>query len=226
MGLRIAHAMWSVTLLLAPLLVLEPIAAFADGAKPKKNDDDAAAASASAGSSGKKYDADNRTAISEFMHTCVQGNAKYAARDFPGAIELYRKAIELNPKHPLAQYLIGEAQLASGNMPEAEAAWSRAVLDSSEKEPALKARILFVVADLKERQKKWDDAKTAWQAYLDWASKFPKAGAFPESAQSRQQVIDAMVKQDKAYEVVRQRIAGTKAGGVFTDLSKSPPAAK
>jgi hypothetical protein len=40
---------------------------------------------------------------------------------------------------------------------------------------------------------------------------------------SRQQVIDAMQKQDKAYAVVRQRIADTKAGGVFTDLSKSPP---
>jgi hypothetical protein len=33
-----------------------------------------------------------------------------------------------------------------------------------------------------------------------------------------------MTKQDRAYAVVRQRIADTKAGGVFTDLSKpSPP---
>jgi hypothetical protein len=34
-----------------------------------------------------------------------------------------------------------------------------------------------------------------------------------------------MSKQDKAYQVVRQRIADTKAGNVFTDLSKQPPAA-
>jgi hypothetical protein len=80
------------------------------------------------------------------------------------------------------------------------------------------------LADLRERQKKWDDARAAWQVYLDWAAKFPAAGAFPTSGQSRQRVIDAMLKQDKAYEVVRQRIADTKNGNTFTDLSKSPPA--
>ena len=32
-----------------------------------------------------------------------------------------------------------------------------------------------------------------------------------------------MGKQDRAYAVVRQRIADTKGGGIFTDLSKSPP---
>jgi hypothetical protein len=84
------------------------------------------------------------------------------------------------------------------------------------------ARALFVIADLKERQWKWDDAKAAWQAYLDWTNRFPNAGTFPASARSRQQVIDVMLKQDKAYEIVRRRIAETKDGGVFTDLSKSP----
>ncbi|HXN33267.1 MAG TPA: hypothetical protein VN894_15450, partial [Polyangiaceae bacterium] len=61
-----------------------------------------------------------------------------------------------------------------------------------------------------------------WQVYLDWTSRFPHAAAFPASARSRQQVIDAMLQQDKVYEVVRRRIAETKDGGVFTDLSKSP----
>jgi hypothetical protein len=32
-----------------------------------------------------------------------------------------------------------------------------------------------------------------------------------------------VIKQDKAYEVVRQRIAATADGGVFSDPSKSPP---
>jgi hypothetical protein len=35
-----------------------------------------------------------------------------------------------------------------------------------------------------------------------------------------------MMKQDKAYDVVRERINATKNGGVFTDTSKSPPASK
>jgi tetratricopeptide (TPR) repeat protein len=160
----------------------------------------------------------------KYKEACAQGNARYVARDFGGAIEMYRKAIELDPKNPLAHYLLGEAQLGAGNLAEADAAWNRAALESAEKDPALRGRVLFVLADLKEREKKWDDAKAAWQVYLDWVAKYPKAGGFAASGQSRQQAIDAMLNQDKAYQIVRQRIADTKAGTVFTDLSKSPPA--
>jgi tetratricopeptide (TPR) repeat protein len=160
----------------------------------------------------------------KYKEACSRGNTKYAARDFPGAIEAYQAAIELEPKNPFAHYLLGEAQLAAGSLTEADAAWNRAALESGEADPALRAKILFVLADLRERQKKWDDARAAWQVYLDWAAKYPAASAFPTSGKSRQQVIDAMLKQDKAYEVVRQRIADTKNGNVFTDLSKSPPA--
>jgi tetratricopeptide (TPR) repeat protein len=162
----------------------------------------------------------------EYLKICEAGNAKYAGRDFAGAIDQYRKAIELNPKYALAYYLMGEAQLAAGSLAEADAAFNRASLESNEQDPALRAKVLFVIADLRERQKRWDDAKSAWQVYLDWGTKFPNAGVFTASALSRQQVIDTMMKQDKAYDVVRQRIEATKAGGVFTDLSKSPPAAK
>jgi tetratricopeptide (TPR) repeat protein len=148
------------------------------------------------------------------------------ARDFAGAIASYRKAVELGPHQALGHYLLGEAQLAAGDLSEADAEWNRAALDSNGKDPALRARILFVLADLKERQKKWEDAKAAWQVYLDWANRFPAAHAFPGSAQSRQQVIETILKQDRSYDIVRQRIAETKDGGVYTDLSKSPPAGK
>jgi tetratricopeptide (TPR) repeat protein len=180
---------------------------------------------------GKKKSDDSSTAApkgpgKEYLKICEGGNAKYAGRDFAGAIDQFRKAIELSPKYPLAHYLMGEAQLASGNLTEADAAWNRASLESNEQEPALRAKILFVIADLRERQKRWDDAKAAWQVYIDWGAKYPSANVFTASAQSRLQVIDTMQKQDKAYEVVRQRIEQTKNGGVFTDLSKTPPAAK
>ncbi|HEY8040097.1 MAG TPA: tetratricopeptide repeat protein [Polyangiaceae bacterium] len=199
--------------LLLPALSLLPAAAMAEGGKGASKKPAATVDSSASTTASPKY-----------KEACTQGNTKYAARDFPGAIASYQKAIELDPKNPLGHYFLGEAQLAAGNTMEAEAAWNRASLEASDKDPALRARILFVLADLKERQKRWDDARAAWQVYLDWASKYPAAGAFPTSAQSRQQVIDAMQKQDKAYAVVRQRIADTKAGGVFSDLSKSPPA--
>jgi tetratricopeptide (TPR) repeat protein len=186
--------------------------AWAEGKGPAKKPAASAEEPASSGG-GAKY-----------KEAWKEGNSKYAARDFAGAIAAYQKAIEIEPNNALAHYFLGEAQLAAGSLVEAEAAWNRASLAAGEKDPALRARILFVIADLKERQKKWDEAKLAWQQYLDWSSKYQNAGAFPGSGQSRQQVIEAMMKQDRAYAVVRQRIADTKAGGVFTDLSKpSPP---
>jgi tetratricopeptide (TPR) repeat protein len=191
--------------LLLPALALVPVAAVGQR-----------------GGAGKSVQSDARGA-GKYADACAQGNAKYASRDFQGAIEFYRSAIELDPKNPLGYYLLGESDLAAGSIAEAEAAWNRASADSSDKDPALRARILFVIADLKERQWKWDEAKAAWQVYLDWASRFPNVASFPASARSRLQVIDAMLKRDKAYEIVRRRIADTKDGGVFTDLAKSLP---
>ena len=155
---------------------------------------------------------------------CSKGNAKYALRDFSGAIAHYHAAIDLDSKNPLGYYLLGQAQLAAGSIADAEASWNRASLASGDHDPALRSRVLFAVADLKERQWKWDDAKAAWQAYLDWSSRFPSPAAYPASAASRQQVIDAMLRQDKSYDVVRRRIEDTRDGGVLSDLSKSPPA--
>jgi tetratricopeptide (TPR) repeat protein len=159
----------------------------------------------------------------KYKEACKDGNSKYAARDFAGAIAAYQKAIEIDPNAGIGHYYLGEAQLAAGNLVEAEAAWNRASL-ATDKDPTLRARVLFVLADLKERQKKWDDARAAWQVYIDWATKYPNAGAFPGSGQSRQQAIDSMKKQDAAYAIVRQRIEETKAGNVFSDPSKQPPA--
>ncbi len=169
-------------------------------AKPKPK------AKAAAPAAADKYDPDNRAHISHFMETVAQGNAKVAARDFPGAIELYRKAIQLAPNDPLGHYLLGEAQLENGNMTEAEASWQHAA-NAAGKDDPLHAKVLFCLADLRERQKKWDDAKAAWQQYADFAKSHTDAGAFPDSATQRIAAIEAMQKQDKAYEVVRKRIA-------------------
>jgi tetratricopeptide (TPR) repeat protein len=193
--------------LLVPALALAPVLAWGGGAK-------------------KKTDASASAPSREYSTTCAQGNSRYVARDFDGAIALYRKAIERAPHQALGYYLLGEAQLAAGNLPEAEASWTRAATEAGEKDPALEARILFVTADLKERQKKWEDAKAAWQVYLDWANRFPDVGVFPASAQSREAVLDTVIKQDKTSEIVRQRIAASQDGGVFSDSTKSPPATK
>lgn len=146
------------------------------------------------------------------MDTVVSGNAKFIARDFPGAIETYKKAIALAPQNPLGHYLLGEAMVQTGNLTEAEAAFTQAD-NTADKTPQVKAKVLFCIADLKERQKKWDDAKAAWQKYADWAQSHGDAGAMPQTAAARIAAIDEAVKQDKAYDVVRQRIAAEKEAG-------------
>jgi tetratricopeptide (TPR) repeat protein len=174
----------------------------------------------------KKYDPLNQTALSQFMETCLQGNARYTSRDLPGAIELYRRAITLAPKNALAHYLLGEALLASGSPAEAEVAWKTAEEDTDDRNPGLRGRVLFVLADLKERQKKWDDAKASWQVYADFASKHADAGTSAQTAISRTQAIDDMVRQDKLYEIVRQRIAAERDGGAEPGVSDGGAAKK
>jgi tetratricopeptide (TPR) repeat protein len=199
-----------------PALVFTPFVA-AQSAKSDKTGDKAE------DGSGKKHDPNNVTAISQYMEICVAGNAKYAAKDLAGAIEAYRKAIALSPKNPLGHYLLGEAQLGSGSVPEAESEWKLALESADDKNANLKAHILFVLADLKERQKKWDEARTAWAAYGDYVTK-RDAGGYASTASSRQQVIDDMLRQDKLYDVVRQRIAAEKEGGAAEPSTPKPAA--
>jgi tetratricopeptide (TPR) repeat protein len=186
---RLAFFAVSVVLAAMPL-------AFADGGKTADDKDDP----------------QNRTHISKFMETAVAGNKKFVSRDFPGAIELYRQAIQLQPTNALGHYLLGEAQSASGNLQEAEASWTQAD-NVGDKSPDVKVRVLFCLADLKERQKKWDDAKAAWQRYKDYIANHAGAGGFPTSADARITAIDEALKQDKAYDIVRQRIAAEKDAG-------------
>ena len=175
------------------------------------------APSASSGSSkdggkGDKHDPQNRTHISQYMETLASGNAKFSARDFPGAIAVYRNAIQLAPNDPLGHYLLGEAQSAAGNLAEAEASWTQAD-NFADKDPEVKIKVLFCLADLRERQKKWEDAKAAWDKYKQYVTAHADAGGAPQSADARITAIDAAIKQDKASEVVRQRIAAEKDGG-------------
>ena len=231
-----------------PTLLFLPLLASAAGSSPPSG---AAASSPpnmirtdTAALAQRPHDPNNQTNISDFMVTCIAGNAKYLSRDFDGAIDAYRKAIQLSVKDPLGYYLLGEGQLAKGNVTEAEASWKQAELVADPKigtNAMLRARILFVLADVKERQKKWDDAKAAWARYDDWASTafaasasdagaLPRGGdagaaaAFPANGAGRVLAIDAMLKQDKNYEHVRAAIrnAASADGGLFTNLDATP----
>src|SRR5439155_6487441 len=54
----------------------------------------------------------------------LKGHAAYVARDFQGAIAAYKDAIKDDANDTFAHYFLGEAQLAAGNMAEADASFA------------------------------------------------------------------------------------------------------
>jgi hypothetical protein len=155
----------------------------------------------------------------EFEDAVNQGCVKYTSRDNDGAIDMFRKATTIQPRNPMGYYLLGEAQLGAGSLSDAEASWVQAEQVADAGPPALKAKILFVMADLRERQGRWDDAKAAWKVYGDYAAQTGDAGAFPETATTRIHDIEAMQKLYVDTAVVRKRIREEDGGA----LGKMPP---
>jgi tetratricopeptide (TPR) repeat protein len=197
-----------VPLLLAALVATAP--AFADEKAPARPAAD-------------RHDPDNIRGISEYVEQLNKGIPKYLAKDYPGALDIFRAAIPLAPKNPLGHYYIAEAQIASGKLPDAETTLKEAESLTDDRNPGLRAKVLFLSADTKERLKKWDDAKAAWQAYLEYAQKHAGV-AFAQSGTSRLQALDDMLKQEKAYEAVRQRIAAEKQTPPAAGSTTPPPA--
>src|SRR5688572_23727320 len=125
--------------------------------------------------------------ISPFWEAIKKGDNSAIARDFDGAIAAYREAIQSQPQNPMGHYRLGEAQLAKGDQKEAELAWG-AGLRFADKDPVMKAKLLFVLADLRERQKSHDEANTRWTDYGKAASA-PGAKGYPATAEDRKKRI-------------------------------------
>jgi len=155
----------------------------------------------------------------QFLDAIKDGSAKYVSKDVSGAIEAFQKATNLEPRNPVGYYYLGEAQLGNKDLAQAESAWLHASQVSDEGTPGLKAKIFFCIADLRERQKRWDDAKASWEQYSELTAKF-EGSTFPTIAKERIAAIDTMLAQDKAYEIVRKRIAEEKAKGGGTPPAK------
>ena len=114
--------------------------------------------------------------------------------------------------------LLSEAYLPTGNLGDAEAAIQQAY-EVDSKNATLRGHVLLVGADVFERQKKWDQAKLAWQAYAEHASKLgADAGVYPQTGAERLKAIRRSSISTRRYAVVRERIAAEKA-----DAGKSAP---
>lgn len=157
------------------------------------------------GPQGQPIDPAGQRGISPFMIKVLKGNAAYAARDFQTSIAAYREAIQEDAENPLGHYMLGQAQLAAGNLEEAEASWQHGLRFSGMNKP-LHGKLLFVLADLQERKGKFPQAKQGYEAYAAFCRANPDANGFPASAEGRIKAIDKREELAKKSAVVKQRI--------------------
>jgi tetratricopeptide (TPR) repeat protein len=142
---------------------------------------------------------------SPYAQKVAKGHAAYVARDFQGAIAAYKDAIKDDANDASGHYFLGEAQLAAGNVAEADASFAAGLRVVAAKDD-MRAKLLFVVADLRERQGKWPDAKKAWDEYAQFLSTHPNVKGYAATATERNKVVDTHVDLETKYAAVKQRI--------------------
>jgi len=134
-----------------------------------------------------------------------RGDNSYVARDFDGAIAAYREAITAEPQNALGHYRAGEAQIEKGDLKEAEAAIASG-LRFVGNDSMLKAKLEYVLADLRERQKSYDDASQKWTEYETFTTAQPDAKGYPASGTERKRVVEAWKKLSADSAEVKARI--------------------
>lgn len=196
---------------LSAVLAMTTAAQAADKAAPKADAKaDPKAAKEKDGSTvdadGVRRDPKGIKGISPYMEQIVRGDRAYVARDFDGAILNYREAIKLEPEKALGHYRVGSAQLAKGDQKEAEAAYVNG-LRFVGKDGTLKAKLIFALADLRERQKNNDEAIGRWKEYAKNAEDEKEAITYPGTATERVARNEAWKKNVSDSEEVKTRIA-------------------
>lgn len=154
---------------------------------------------------GVKRDPKGVKGISPYMEAINKGDRAHVARDFDGAIAAYRDAIQTDPQNALAHYRVGATQLAKGDQKEAEAAFVNGLRFAS-KDATLKAKLLFALADLRERQKNNDEAIARWKEYGQASEAEKEAVSYPATASERIARNEAWKKNQTEAAEVKTRI--------------------
>jgi len=150
--------------------------------------------------------------ISPFWEALRRGDSALAARDFDSAILAYRDALAKDGENPLGQYRLGEAQILKGELHDAEAAFSTGLRLVASGNPSLKAKLLFALADVREREKAYDEASAQWTEYEAFTTVQKEARGFSTSASERKKVLAGWKQLNADSAQVKARIdKGVKA---------------
>lgn len=163
------------------------------------------APSASARAAVASGDPKAKSGASPSAGAIAKGHAAFMARDYPGAMSAYKEAIAQDGADPASYYFLGEAQIAGGSTVEADGSFAAGLRYAGGKDD-WRAKLLFVIADLRERQGKWPEAKKAWEEYGQFVSTHPNVKGYAATATERVKVVDARVDLDSKYAPVKQRI--------------------
>jgi hypothetical protein len=163
-------------------------------------------------------DPENKAGISPYMELVVKGQAAFVARDIPGAVAALQDAIKTDPEQMLAFYQLGQVEVDSGKLDDADKTFEVGLSKKGMMGTGgplgpddLRAKMLFVIADLRERQLKWQAAKDAWAAYAAFLQGHPKAKGFPGTAAERIKQADRRMNDEVVYGKVKERIAARLA---------------
>ncbi len=165
-----------------------------------------ATAAPAVGADGVRRDPKGVKGISPYVELINKGDRAYVSRDFDGALAAYREAIQAEPQNAVGHYRAGATQLAKGDQKEAEAAWV-AGLRFAGQDGTVKAKILFALADLRERQKNSDEAVARWKDYAKTAEDYKEAVTYPATATERVSRNEAWKKNAAESAEVKERIA-------------------
>jgi hypothetical protein len=140
----------------------------------------------------------------------VNGHDMYMKGDFQGALTAYEVAKQMSPGEPITYYYIGFTQAKMARYDDAVVTLRTTCTLAGEKDPSLHAKALFAIGVVEEMRWNLDAAKEAWIAYQGFKQTHESAQMFLSTAEARLVAIEKMQKLDEQYQVVRERIEGSK----------------
>ena len=152
-----------------------------------------------------RRDPEGKKGISPYAESMLLGDGAYVAGDHPAAAGHYREALVIDPGNASAHLRLGRTLLSMGDADGAEREWLEASKLSS-KQLRITIKALLLLADLRERQGRLDEAISSYQVYGNFASQHPEAASFPQTADSRVERIRHYQQMVEQYAAVKERI--------------------
>ncbi len=153
-----------------------------------------------------RRDAQGIRGISPFTEALKRGDRALLAGDLQAAIVAYRDALSKEAQNPLGYYRLGEVQIMKGDLQAAEQAFTSGLRFVNAAGLGLKAKLQFALADLRERQKAYDEAIVQWTEYEALTIGQPPAPGFPACASERKRALAAWQKLSADSLEVKARI--------------------